>query len=198
MARDYFNMYSMSGRQYLRRKHLGLLPLNPLWVRAGMFGCDSDHARKSNDGCLMTRMASPILTQLIYKPAAQLPLPSLPQTLSARHNSDTFFSFFLWGTVLRMRPDYSHCSLANGPVLRDWYSQSKVLIAFIFRQHAVKWSEALLCLTLNVFPSLIGSRVGSSANRRVGVWSPSAGRLSNCPQIASNGGFKGAKKNKKK
>lgn len=56
-----------------------------------------------------------------------------------------------------MRPDYSHCSLANGPVLRDWYSQSKVLIAFIFRQHAVKWSEALLCLTLNVFPSLIGS-----------------------------------------
>lgn len=30
LARDYFNMYSMSGRQYLRRKHLGLRPLNPL------------------------------------------------------------------------------------------------------------------------------------------------------------------------
>lgn len=126
------------------------------------------------------------------------PLPSLPQTHSARHNSDTFFPFFLWGMVLRMRPDCIHCSLANGPVLRDWYSQSKVLIAFIFRQHAVKWSKAFLCLTLNLFPSLIGSWVGSSVNRRVGVWSPSAGRLSNCPQIASNAGSKGAKKRKRK
>lgn len=80
LTRDYFNMNPMSGRQYLRRKHLGLLPLNPLWVRAGVLGCDSDHARKSNDGCLMTRMASPILTQLIYKPAAELPLPASSPT----------------------------------------------------------------------------------------------------------------------
>lgn len=80
LTRNYFNMTPMSGRQYLRRKHLGLLPLNPLWVRAGVLGCDSDHARKSNDGCLMTRMASPILTQLIYKPAAELALSASPPT----------------------------------------------------------------------------------------------------------------------
>lgn len=79
-AGDYFNMNPMSGRQYLRRKHLGLLPLNPLWVRAGVLGCESDHARKSNDGCLMTRMASPILTRLIYKRAAELRLPSYTPT----------------------------------------------------------------------------------------------------------------------
>lgn len=80
LARCFFNTNPISGRQYLRRKHLGLLPLNPLWVRAGVLGCDSDHARKSNDGCLMTRMASPILTQLIYKAAAELPLPASPPT----------------------------------------------------------------------------------------------------------------------
>lgn len=110
-------------------------------------------------GCFMTPMETLLLTTLIYKWVAQLPaLPVITQP---------FFEGWCsgWGETT----DAVHWLMALKRVVHTHTHTKKILITFKFRQHATNWSKAFSSPVERVL-SLLGSWVGSFANRRVTFW----------------------------
>lgn len=112
--------------------------------------------RKSNDGLLHDTRENSVTHNAHLQVSGSAPR-------SASHNSAVF-----WGMLQWMRGDYRRCSLDNGS-LEGGTRTKKILITFIFRQHAMNWSKAFSSPSERVL-SLLGSWVGSFTNCRVTFW----------------------------